>query len=115
MHLTKEENDMLQGRFGYPAQKAMEILVGLGECYDTDKMIPITSVHLSGSGLISGGRAGAAFAEEMADKGGKFIPFTDTNITSIDPWRWQDLGIPKDFAQEQMAMTAAMGKMGALL
>ena len=115
MYLTKEEIEMVEGKHGYPVQKAMEILVGMGECYDAEKMIPITSVHLGGCGLVTAGRAGAAFVQEMADKGGKFIPFTDTNIISIDPWRWQELGIAEDFARDQMSMTAAMGKMGALL
>ena len=83
MHLTKEEIEMVDGKHGYPVQKAMEILVGMGECFDAEKMIPITSVHLPGCGLVSAGRAGAAFVQELADKGGKFVPFTDTNITSI--------------------------------
>jgi predicted aconitase len=115
MYLTKEEMDMLHGSYGYPVKKAMEILVGLGECYDAKRMIPIVSVHLPGCGLVNAGRAGAAFVQKMADKGGKFIPFTDTNITSIDPWKWQGLGIAEDFVRDQMAMTAALGRMGAYL
>ena len=30
MRLTREENEMLAGKHGFPAQKSMEILVGLG-------------------------------------------------------------------------------------
>ena len=114
MHLTKEENEMLEGKYGYPVQKSMEILVALGECYEAEKMIPIASAHTGGSRVING-KAGAAFIEEMADKGGKFAVFTDTNPSSMEPWLWKDIGISEEETQEQVAMTNDLAKMGAFL
>ena len=113
MHLTREEIDMLEGKHGYPLQKNMELLVGLGECYDAERMIPVTSVHLSGTSPVSVGEAGVAFIEELANKGGKFIPFTDINPSGIDPWLWKDIGISEEFAHKQMALTNTYAKMGA--
>lgn len=115
MRLTKEENKMLDGKYGYPVQKAMEILVGVGECFDAERMLPITSVHLAGCSLISAGRAGAAFVKEMADKGGRFVTFADTNIRAHDAWIWQELGIPEDFVQEDDALIRNLERMGAFL
>ena len=46
MFLTREEKEMLEGQYGLPVQKCMEVLVALGECYDAERMIPVTSAHL---------------------------------------------------------------------
>jgi predicted aconitase len=114
MNLTKEENEMLEGKHGYPVQKSMEILVGLGECYDAEKMIPVASSHTGGSAVMNG-KAGCAFIKEMAEKGGVFLAFMDTNPSSIDPFLWREIGIPEETNQEQMAMSNDFVKMGAFL
>jgi predicted aconitase len=46
MHLTRDEREMLDGKHGYPVQKSMELLVGLGECYGAERMIPVASAHV---------------------------------------------------------------------
>jgi predicted aconitase len=79
MYLTREENEMLEGKLGYPVQKAMEIMVGLGECYDAPRMIPVASSHLVAGFKM--GKAAPLLYEEMASQGGQFVTFTDTNPT----------------------------------
>jgi len=106
---------MLEGKLGYPAQKAMEILVGLGECYDAERMIPVTSVHLTGSSLTGAGKAGTDFIREMAEKGGKFVVLTHTNPLSIDPCSWKEIGMSPEYVQEQQKLTDAFSRMGAFL
>jgi len=83
MRLTRKENEMLEGKYGYAVQKSMEILVSLGECYDAKKMISATSSHLLNS-LSSIGKGGALFIQEMADQGGKFIILSTTE--SLNPF-----------------------------
>jgi len=114
MYLTSEENEMLEGKYGYPAQKAMEVLVGLGECYDAERMIRVNSAHLLYS-VSSLGKGGALFFQEMADKGGKFIIHTDTNPVSFDPWLWKELGIAEQRVHEQVMLANTLTKMGAFL
>src|SRR4030066_220863 len=50
MHLTREEEQMLNGEFGTGTQKAMELLVAIGDAYDAEKMIPISRAHAASSG-----------------------------------------------------------------
>jgi len=114
MQLTKEENEMLDGKYGEAVQKSMEILVAMGECYDAEKMIPVASAHLL-HGRSNTGKAGALFDKEMADKGGKCIIFTDTNPSGIEPWAWRDIGISEEAAQEQMDYTNDFVRMGVFL
>ncbi len=113
MHLTDEEKEMLDGKYGYPVQKSMEILVGLGECYDAERMIPVASAHLLGS--LSMGEAGHLFNKEIADRGGKFIIHTDANPISIEPWLWKTLGIGEEDANLQMAIMDTYSRMGLML
>jgi len=114
MRLTKEENDMLAGKYGYPVQKSMEILVSLGECYNAEKMIPITSAHLLPNiGML--GKGGALFIQEIADRGGKFVVPSTTNPSSIDPSAWKEFGISEEFADEQIKLNKAFTDMGTFL
>ncbi len=114
MYLTREENEMLEGKFGFPAQKSMEMLVGLGECYDADRMIPANSAHLLAS-LTAFGKGGSLFVQEMAGRGGRFIIHTHTNPASLEPWLWKDFGTSEQYAHEQMVLTRALTNMGAFL
>jgi predicted aconitase len=114
MHLTREENEMLDGKYGYPVQKSMEVMVALGECYGAEKMIPVASGH-SIAQLTALCEAGVQFIEELANKGGKFVIFVDTNPIGIDPDTPKDFGLSDEFVQRQMAATTALAKMGAFL
>jgi predicted aconitase len=116
MHLTKEENDMLGGKHGYPIQKCMEILVSLGDCYDAEKMVPVSSTHLIAhrSAIM---RGGMAFIKEMADRGGKFVPFTTLDVPVIDTRLRNDpvIGVSEEYFKGQVSLTNDLARMGAFL
>jgi len=114
MYLTKKEKEILDGKLGYAAQKSMEILVALGECYDAKRMIPVTSAHILYS-CVAIGKGGAFFIQELASRGCKFAIFTDTNPLSFDPWLWKELGITEQLAQEQTALAHDIARMGGFL
>ena len=115
MHLNKQENEMLDGKYGYPVQKAMEILVGLGECYDAERMLPIKSVHLAVNSAFGASDEGMAFVEDLASKGGKFVTFADTNPVTTPYFLWKEIGISEEWARKQEALTNNYAKMGAFL
>ena len=50
MYLAKEEERILAGEFGEGTQKALELLVAIGDAYDAEKMIPISRAHAASSG-----------------------------------------------------------------
>jgi len=39
MYLTNEEERMLKGEYGPAIQKAMEIIIALGDVYDAERLI----------------------------------------------------------------------------
>ena len=47
MFLTDEEKRMLAGDHGPGIQRAMDLLVKLGDSFDAEKLVPITYGHMS--------------------------------------------------------------------
>jgi predicted aconitase len=92
----------------------MELLVGLGECYGAEKMIPVASAHVMPN-VSAVGKGGALFIRDLADKGAQFVVTTHTNPLGTDIWSWQYYRTPEDFVQLQMTVNDSLGRMGALL
>lgn len=114
MHLTKEEQSLLNGDSGPASQKAMQILTALGRIYDAERLLPIQSVQISGVSYDNLGEAGLAWLAEMADGGGKTQVLTTLNPAGMDVENYQALGIPEDFAVNQRRVLAAFEEMGVV-
>ena len=111
MYLTKEEERMLGGEYGYAVQKSMEILVALGEIYDAERMIEIKSAQISGVSYKSLGEEGLEFIEKLAEDGRVKVP-TTLNPCGIDLERWRELGFPEQFAEKQLKVIEAYLRLG---
>ncbi len=68
MNLTKEEERILEGGKGPGPQKAMEILVALGDIYDAERLIPVKSAQIAGVSYKTMGDAGLEFIEDFSKK-----------------------------------------------
>ncbi len=114
MKLASEEQAMLAGEHGPATRKAMEILTTLGKIYGAERMIPVTSVQVSGVSYANLGEAGLEFLAELADGGGKCRVLTTLNPAGMDVENWQALGIDKAFAASQKRVIEAFARMGAI-
>jgi phosphomecalonate degydratase large subunit len=112
MILTAEEQAILDGDLGRAARKSMEILVALGEIYEAERMLPVTSVQIAGVSYDNLGEAGLEFLQEMADGGGQARVLATLNPAGMDVENWQALDIPADFAANQQRVLEAFGRMG---
>ncbi|MBN2517739.1 MAG: aconitase X catalytic domain-containing protein [Candidatus Altiarchaeota archaeon] len=111
MHLTKDEEKILNGEEGNAAQKSMQILVALGDIFGADSLIPIKSVQVAGVSYHNLGEAGLEFLAELARDGRVKVP-TTLNPAGMDLRNWEKLGIPKDFAIKQKLVIDAFARMG---
>ncbi|MFQ5974934.1 MAG: aconitase X [Candidatus Hydrothermarchaeales archaeon] len=114
MHLTKEEEDILGGEEGEGKKKAMEILVSLGDIQDADKLIPVSSVQVSGVSYKTIGDAGLEFLNDFASKGAKVSCLTTLNPMGVDLDSWQELGFSEEFVRKQEEIIKAYSAMGIL-
>ena len=115
MHLTKEEEKILDGEEGEVPERLFRLLVRLGDIYGAEKMIPVGSVQVAGVSYKSVGDPGLAFLEDMASKGAKVKVLTYLNPAGMDLENWEKLGFPKDFAKNQIRVMDAFKKMGIVV
>jgi predicted aconitase len=115
MHLTKEEEKILDGEGGEILERLFRLLVRLGDIYGAEKMIPVGSVQVAGVSYKSVGDPGLAFLEDMASKGAKVKVLTYLNPAGMDLENWEKLGFPKDFAKNQIRVMDAFKKMGIVV
>lgn len=113
MHLSKEQERILSGEKGQAIQKCMEILVGLGDIYDADSLIPIKSAHISGISIRTSGEAGLNFIEKMENMGAEVSVPSTINPAGLDLQNWKELGVPEKISKKQIRMVEAYKKIGA--
>lgn len=114
LYLTREEEKILAGEDGAPAQKAMEILVALGDIYEAERMIDVKSAHVSSVSFKGSGMAGMRFIENLAMDGATFKVPTSLNPLSIDIEKWKDLGFEEQIVNNQFRMIKAYESMGGI-
>jgi predicted aconitase len=114
MHLTKDEEKMLNGEEGYAVKKSMEILTALGNIYGAERLITVGSVQVAGVSYHNLGDAGLEFLNELA-KDGKVKVLTTLNPAGMDLKDWKNLGIDDEFARKQNLVIAAFRKMGIII
>jgi predicted aconitase len=112
MHLTKEEERILKGEYGEGTQKAMELLVAIGDAYDAEKMIPVSRAHAASSGQ----EGDLYFVELLANGGARCKVPTSTNPV-YDIGYFENLFdfIPKDEAEVARRVMEAYKRVGAIL
>jgi predicted aconitase len=114
MKLTAEEQNMLDGAQGRATQKALEILVALGAIYGAERLVPVTSVQVSGVSYDNLGEAGLHWLAAMADGGGRARVLTTLNPAGMDIENWRALGIDEAFARNQLRVLDAFARMNVI-
>jgi predicted aconitase len=112
MRLTREERQLLAGKDGPAVQKAMEIVVALGNIYGADDLVPVESVQVAGVSYKNLGEAGLQFLREWARQGARVRVPALLNPAGMDLENWQAMGLPEEFALRQMEVINAYAQMG---
>jgi hypothetical protein len=111
MHLTREEERILDGEFGEGTQKAIELLVAIGDAYDAQDMIPISRAHAASSGQ----EGDLYFVELLANGGASCKVPTSTNpVYDIDYFD-RLFEIPRDEGEIARRVKEAYKRVGAIL
>jgi len=102
---------MLNGEFGEGTQKAMELLVAIGDALDAEKMIPISCAHAASSGQ----EGDMYFVELLAD--GEAYCKVPTTTNPVYDFEYFDklFEIPKDEADVARRVKEAYMRVGATL
>ena len=111
MFLTREEERILAGEKGVGSQRAMELLLAIGKIYDAERLVPVTSAHLSGVSYKTIGDGGLDFLMQMAEDARVSVR-TTLNPAGMDRERWGEMGVSPEFARKQTAIIDTYAKMG---
>ena len=111
MYLTREEERIYDGEYGWANQKCMRILVRLGELFDATKLIPISSAHVSGISYKTLGDAPIEYLETLANAGGKVKTKGTLNPQSFDP-EYLKNKLSADLQKKQSGILKQFEKMG---
>ncbi|MEN8098553.1 MAG: aconitase X catalytic domain-containing protein [Chloroflexota bacterium] len=112
MQLTLEERAMLEGNHGPATQRAMEIVVALGNIYGAESLVPVESVQVAGVSYKNLGEAGLDFLNQWAVDGARARVPTFLNPAGLDLLQWQDLGFSPEFAHKQQQVIDTFVRMG---
>jgi predicted aconitase len=111
MHLTRDEESDLAGERGRGKQKAMELLVALGDIYGAERLIPISSAQVSGASFKTVGEAGIKFIEDFSSEA-KVSVRASLNPLGLDERRWRQMGVSEEFQEKQARIVSAYRSMG---
>jgi hypothetical protein len=111
MHLTADEERVLAGEDGRGRQKAMELLVALGDIYNAKRLIPISSAQVSGASFKTIGDAGIKFLEDFSQEA-KAVVRASLNPLGMDVRRWRAMGVDEEFHSKQARIIRAYQSLG---
>jgi predicted aconitase len=114
MHLNEEEKQMLSGVFGPAVQKAMEVLLKLGEIHNAPHMVRITSAHIDGNIDKEHNADSIAFIEGLAAGRIKVRTFTTLNTIGMDREKYLELGFTSEHFTNQFRLNKAYEQMNCL-
>jgi hypothetical protein len=111
MYLTKEEERILDGEFGEGLQKAMDLLVAIGDAYDAEKLIPISRAHVASSG-----QEGDMYFVELLANGGAscMVPTTTNPVYDMEHFH-SIFEISEEEAEVPRRVKEAYKRIGAIL
>jgi phosphomecalonate degydratase large subunit len=111
VHLTREEEEGLDGKNGNPISTAYKILLSIGKATNAERLIPVEWVHLSGVNYNTIGDAGAEFLTKYSEEA-RFVVPTSINPMGYDSNKQNNL--PSNFKKQQTKIAKAYEKMGSI-
>ena len=114
MILTPEQENILEGKQGKTRQKAIRLLIDLGKAAKANRLVPVTSAHVSGVSPLTGGNGLIKFLEDLvSDSDGTAVVETSLNSAGCDRNRFEEMDIPvKDYVEKQQMILDAYEKLG---
>ena len=91
MYLSRAEEAILNGEKGQAPQYAMKILTKYGDATQAEKMVPITSAHVSVTSFKHVKDVGLEWLEKLVSMHPLITVPTTTQATGVDLKRWDEL------------------------
>ena len=117
VNLTRYEQDMLEGRHGYPRQWAMQQQLQVAQFFHAEDFVPVSQAHIM-CDTESLGEAGIQQLEKLAECSEEertvAIPAV-TDPRGIDFAQYKKFDLPDEFADREQRAIDALKTMGVLM
>ncbi|HYY86645.1 MAG TPA: aconitase X, partial [Nitrososphaeraceae archaeon] len=111
MHLTREEEDGLDGKNGNTISTAYKLLLSIGKATNAERLIPVEWVHLSGVNYNTIGDPGVEFLTKYSEEA-RFVVPTTINPMGYDSSKQNNLS--SNFQKQQGKIAKAYENMGSI-
>ena len=101
IYLDKEEERMYSGEYGWPIEKAIRVIVKVGEAIGAERLIDITHAHISGVGYANIGNPGLSLLRDLVRSGAKMKVYTTANPGSVDSESYRYFQYGYEFRDKQ--------------
>ncbi len=112
LHLTKEEEKIYSGEYGWSAEKAIRVIVKVGEAMGAERLIRISHAHISGVGYANIGESGISLLKDLVDSGAKMRVYSTANPGSVDYESYRFFQYGDLFRERQEEIINLYRKMG---
>ena len=114
MELTPEQERILEGKEGTTKQKAIRLLIDLGEAARAKRLVPVVSAHVSGVSPLTGGNGLIQFLKDLTAEGkSETAVETTLNAAGCDRTKFEEMGITvKDYVEKQQTILDAYESLG---
>jgi predicted aconitase len=110
MELSSEERDILGGKKGEAARKALAYQIEVGKFWGAKRFVPVGNVHMMGDIEVMGD-GGLAWLEGEAASGARCVVGTTTNARCIDFAHCDRMGQDAGEAKKEKKLIAALQRM----
>jgi len=109
MYLSSIEEKMLNGEYGEVVEKAMKVIVKVGETLGAERLVEISHAHVSGVSYFNIGDEGLELLEDLSNRGARVLVYTSAN-----PYSFAGLALYKDYSllEKQMRIVKSLIKIG---
>jgi predicted aconitase len=104
--LTEEEERMLENE---ETRDCMRIIVALAKVFNAERLVKISSAHISGVSYDNIGDEGLEWLKSVK---GKVLVRTTLNPAGMDLERWREMGIGEEFYRKQMEIIEVFKRLG---
>lgn len=112
MFLTKDEEKTLSGEYGWVLERAIKLLITLGELKNAEKLVPIRRSHIAGVSYKTSGEPTLELLESLVSEELFTKTFATQNPAGTDLERWREMGIKREFADKQQRICKAYEQLG---
>lgn len=103
---------MLAGEQGEAIQLAFKLLLDVGEFFDAEKLIDISSAHISGVSYLTGGDGLIDQLDMFVQKNAKVAVYSTLNPSGMDRNNYEEMYIDLEFATKQYQILQNFKELG---